>query len=228
MKIESNVGAMGGVGGEASGAGGVSLEEGGGVFEALLRGGEESGDERLEGDYYGRALEEGAVQRGEEGWAGASDGERLKRGEEPEPGAMAGEEKEGGESEAEDVRRLEEAVEGPAVSEVVRGPERPGGGVNELAAGGGGGPELGEVVEQMVRAAQVGEDAQGRRVMFLELEVPGRGMLKVRLLREHDGFSVRMRASDEGLARDLLRWKGEMVRAAGERGVKLNGVAVVC
>ncbi|TXD36093.1 hypothetical protein FRC98_13285 [Lujinxingia vulgaris] len=181
-------------------------------------------DARLEGDYYERAVEQGAVQRGDKGWSDAGVQARggAQNGEETQ-GAKAGSEEgwEGG-----DVRGEEDAA---VVVEEGFQPER---GVVEVGEAkseevGGGPAELGEIVEAMVKAAQVGEDAQGRKVMFLELDVPGRGTLRVRLLKEHDGYAVRMRASDEGLARELLSSQSEMVRGAGARGVRLNAVEIV-
>lgn len=181
-------------------------------------------DARLEGDYYERAVEQGAVQRGDRGWGDAGVWARA--------GDVAGE----GERGTGEV--LEEGVErGGAKGEedgAVREAEgfQPERGLGEVAQAtseevGGGPAELGEIVEAMVKAAQVGEDAQGRKVMFLELDVPGRGTLRVRLLKEHDGYAVRMRASDEGLARELLSAQSEMVRGAGARGVRFNAVEVV-
>ncbi|WP_430687893.1 hypothetical protein [Lujinxingia sediminis] len=181
-------------------------------------------DARLEGDYYERAVEQGAVQRGDKEWGAEGsrvrgdewDGQGVKgRREALEEGCARG-----------DVKGGEDAA---AMAEEGFRPERGVGDVGEARSEGvGEGPaELGEIVEAMVKAAQAGEDAQGRKVMFLELDVPGRGTLRVRLLKEHDGYAVRMRASDEGLARELLSAQSEMVRGAGARGVRFNAVEVV-
>ncbi len=87
--------------------------------------------------------------------------------------------------------------------------------------------EVDAVVQEMVEACFVGEDAQARKVVMLEIALPGRGMVRARIRRERDGVSVRLRAKDPETKELLRAHKDEFVKGASERGVDLKEVDIV-
>ena len=66
-----------------------------------------------------------------------------------------------------------------------------------------------------------------RKVMMLDITVPGRGKVRVRLRREGHGVSVRMRADGEGLRALLRGQRAGMLDAARERGVRFSQLEIV-
>ncbi len=87
--------------------------------------------------------------------------------------------------------------------------------------------EVDTVVQEMVEACYVGEDAQARKVVMLEIALPGRGMVRARIRREKDGIHVRLRAKDPSTKELLRSHKDELLQGAKARGVDLKGVDVV-
>lgn len=86
---------------------------------------------------------------------------------------------------------------------------------------------LEHIARQIVQAAQVGEDGQGRRVMFLDVTVPGYGDVRIRLRQDGGGLEVRMRADNDGLAQTLRQYSERLRSSAGEQGVQLTSIQVV-
>jgi len=86
--------------------------------------------------------------------------------------------------------------------------------------------DLESVVEAMVEACHVGQDAEGRKVMVMELAVPGRGRLLARLRRTRQGVRVQLRTDDASLKRELTSARGELLDAARAKGAKLLSVDV--
>ena len=80
-------------------------------------------------------------------------------------------------------------------------------------------PELGQISREILQALRRGEDAQQRRVVFLEVRVPGLGDLRVRLRREGDSVSVRLRADNDGLARAVRAELPQLREAGAARGI---------
>lgn len=87
--------------------------------------------------------------------------------------------------------------------------------------------QVAELARKLVEKAHVGQDAAGRRVMLLDLQVPGRGNVRVRLRRRGEGFEVRMRAENSDLARDLRRERETFRQTAAERGVQFSSIDIV-
>lgn len=84
-----------------------------------------------------------------------------------------------------------------------------------------------QMAGEILRAVQVGEDGQARRVVFLEVQIPGHGDLRVRLRREGGGLEVRIRADNDRLAR-LVREHSDTLRGrAREKGVEMTSIQVV-
>lgn len=97
----------------------------------------------------------------------------------------------------------------------------------EAARMDGGEESLEGIARQIVKAVQVGEDAQARRVMFLEVTVPGHGDVRIRLRRDGGGMEVRMRADNDGLAQTLRQYSGRLRSGASEQGLRLTSIQVV-
>jgi hypothetical protein len=87
--------------------------------------------------------------------------------------------------------------------------------------------EVAELAGKLVRACQVGQDQQQRKVMMLDVRVPGRGNIRVRLRQEGDGISVRMRADNDELKSLLRSHQGVMRDTANEQGVSFTRIDVV-
>lgn len=88
-----------------------------------------------------------------------------------------------------------------------------------------------EQVEKIARAlvdkAHIGTDISGRQIVMMELEVPGRGQIRVRLRRRGEGFELRMRPQNQELARDLRQDRGHFRQAAAKRGVTFSSIEIV-
>ncbi len=83
------------------------------------------------------------------------------------------------------------------------------------------------MAEQLVQACHVGQDKLARKVMMLDVDVPGKGQMRVRLTRDGDGVNVRMRASDESTRSWLKAHQGQLRDEAAARGVVLKRIDVV-
>ncbi len=88
-------------------------------------------------------------------------------------------------------------------------------------------PAMEEVARQIVNAVRVGEDHQARRVMFLDVTVPGRGDVRIRLRQDGGGMEVRMRADNDALARTLQEGVGDLRRQGAQKGVQFTSIRVV-
>lgn len=84
-----------------------------------------------------------------------------------------------------------------------------------------------EVARQVLNAVGVGEDAQARRVVFLDVTVAGQGDVRIRLRRDGGGMEVRMRADNDHLARSLRQGVDELRQRGSEAGVEMTSIQVV-
>ncbi len=82
------------------------------------------------------------------------------------------------------------------------------------------------VARQILRALRVGADQNARKVVFLDVTVPGHGDLRVRLRRDGDGFEARLRADNDGLARLLHAHTDDLRDAARDNGVHFTSLQV--
>lgn len=87
--------------------------------------------------------------------------------------------------------------------------------------------EVAKIARELVDKAQLGTDTAGRQIMMLELQVPGRGQIRVRLRRRGDGFELRMRPQNQELARDLRQERYQFRQAAAGRGVTFSSIEIV-
>src|SRR5690554_23380 len=87
--------------------------------------------------------------------------------------------------------------------------------------------EVAKIARELVDKAHLGTDTSGRQIMMLELEVPGRGQIRVRLRRRGDGFELRMRPQNPELARDLRQERHHFREAAAGRGVTFSSIEIV-
>ncbi|MEZ4460289.1 MAG: flagellar hook-length control protein FliK [bacterium] len=79
----------------------------------------------------------------------------------------------------------------------------------------------------MAAEGWVGTDMNGRQVVMLNVQCPGRGNVKIRLRQEQDGVSVRARADNDELAGLLQEHQGELKQAMDKKGMKLAQLEVV-
>lgn len=84
-----------------------------------------------------------------------------------------------------------------------------------------------QMAEQLVKACSVGHDARARKVMMLDVEVPGKGEMRVRLTRDGDGVNVRLRASDDATRTWLKAHQGNLRDEAAKQGVVFKRIEVV-
>lgn len=85
-----------------------------------------------------------------------------------------------------------------------------------------------QIARELVEACQLGEGAMAKRVMLLEVSMPGgEGSVKVRLRRDGDGIEVRLRGSDAQTT-SLLRKHQQSLRDEGaRRGVVFKKIEIV-
>lgn len=87
--------------------------------------------------------------------------------------------------------------------------------------------EMAQLANKIVQAFYVGQDARAKKVVMMDVNVPGRGSVRVRLSKTGDSVDVRMRADNEDLAR-LLRAHREDLRESGaSKGVNFANIEVV-
>lgn len=99
--------------------------------------------------------------------------------------------------------------------------------VQSMKASKGKNAAMAEVARQIVEAVQVGEDGHSRRVVFLDVTVPGRGEVRIRLRRDGGGMEVRMRAGNDALARSLQEGAEELRHRGAKKGIQFTSIQVV-
>ena len=88
-----------------------------------------------------------------------------------------------------------------------------------------------EVVQQLVSTivsdGYVTEDVKGRKVVMMEVQVPGQGTVRMRLWRKESGVELRIRADNPELAATIRQERGALEAGARERGVNFSRIEVV-
>ncbi len=198
---------------------------------------------RMKGDEKGQLLKEGLVQK-----EGRQEDARLQRrhddrggsaramelksgknegGEKSEREGLDGEKREISKG-AERRREIENGESGPLIREA--------GGVaaeaekameSQSAERATSSPAVEEIAKQIVDAVRIGEDSQARRVVFLDVTVPGQGNLRIRLRQDGGGMEVRMRADNDALARSVRENVEGLRHQTKELGVNLTSIRVV-
>lgn len=87
-------------------------------------------------------------------------------------------------------------------------------------------PAIDQIVDKMVEAVHVGQDEKARRVVLMDVVVPGMGRLRVRLKRTRQGVEVRLRAEAPELTKLLRSHKSELMESARGRGIEMTRVEV--
>ena len=89
-------------------------------------------------------------------------------------------------------------------------------------------PPMTQVSQAIVEAVRVGHDAEKRQVVFVDVTVPGRGDVRIRLRRDGGGgMQVRMRADNDALARTLQRGVGELREEGKRNDIQFTSIRVV-
>lgn len=84
------------------------------------------------------------------------------------------------------------------------------------------------LTEMLVKECRLGEGKQmAKRVMLLDLSVPGKGDVRVRVMRDGDGVQVRFRAADKQTAQWLHDHKEKLRDQGHQRGVVFKRIEVV-
>lgn len=79
---------------------------------------------------------------------------------------------------------------------------------------------------EIVEACHVGQDQRQRKVVMLDVQLPGRGRIRARLRHSASGVEVRLRADNPELSALLKRHKGALHERARERGLSLSRVEI--
>ncbi|MFU8803804.1 MAG: flagellar hook-length control protein FliK [Bradymonadaceae bacterium] len=84
-----------------------------------------------------------------------------------------------------------------------------------------------QVAREIVEALHVGHDSHARKVVLVDVHIPGKGNVRIRLRRQGDNVEVRMRTQNEDLARELRSGREDLREAGREKGVKFTSIEVV-
>jgi hypothetical protein len=79
---------------------------------------------------------------------------------------------------------------------------------------------------EVAKSVKVGVDAAKRQVVLMDVEIPGRGTVHIRLRRQGAKFDARFRADDHGLARMLRRHREDLRQAGDDAGVQFGELRV--
>lgn len=83
------------------------------------------------------------------------------------------------------------------------------------------------IAREIVETLHVGHDAQARKIMLVDVQIPGKGNVRIRLRRQGDNIEVRMRTQDQDLARTLRAGRDELREAGQKKGVNFTSIEVV-
>jgi hypothetical protein len=86
--------------------------------------------------------------------------------------------------------------------------------------------ELQQLADKLIDACHTGIDQQGRQVMMLDVQVPGRGSVRVRLRKQGDGVEVRMRADNPELGALLKARSGSLRDQLSSRSISISTLEV--
>jgi ribosome-binding protein aMBF1 (putative translation factor) len=83
------------------------------------------------------------------------------------------------------------------------------------------------LVSAMAAEGWVGADIDGKKVVMLNVECPGRGSVRIRLRKEESGVSVRVRADNDELTALLETHQDQLRDAMSKKGLSLANLEVV-
>ena len=86
--------------------------------------------------------------------------------------------------------------------------------------------EVAELAERIVDTARTGFDERGRKLLTLTVEVPGRGLLEIRMRKDGRHVRVELQADSPAFGRMLRRSRKELKHQSSQRGVILSSVKV--
>lgn len=128
-----------------------------------------------------------------------------------------------------DDQPIRQSIEGtlPGVEAAGSHPSQVGAAAENAPASPARAEELQKLINKMVEKVQVGEDARRRKTVILQVEVPGRGQVHVRLRKDGEAYDLRMRATDPSFAHALRSEQGELRRQGSEKGLRFARIEVV-
>jgi hypothetical protein len=86
--------------------------------------------------------------------------------------------------------------------------------------------EVAQIAEKIVESAKTGFDAEGRKLMSMTLDIPGRGRLEIRLRKHGSKMQVELAAESPAFGRLLRRSRKDLKQQTRQRGVQLSSVRV--
>ncbi|MGM0556591.1 MAG: flagellar hook-length control protein FliK [Myxococcota bacterium] len=86
--------------------------------------------------------------------------------------------------------------------------------------------EVAQIADQIVESARTGFDAEGRKLLTMTLEIPGRGRLEVRMRKHGSKMQVELSAESPAFGRLLRRNRKDLKQQTRQRGVQLSSVRV--
>ncbi len=191
-------------------------------FSDLIKNRGARSEERV-GDERGRRLRDGELQKMEREAGGDHQGRAMEGGACGEADRGGGRAREGRNAEELDNRQSLEALDLKGQAQQVG---QMAGTQQAAAMQASSSPAMAEIVKKIVQAVRVGDDAQARRVVFLDVTVPGRGEVRIRLRRDGGGMEVRMRADNDALARTLQEGVAALREEGAKKGVQFTSVQV--
>ncbi len=87
--------------------------------------------------------------------------------------------------------------------------------------------EMAQLANKIVQAFYVGQDARAKKIVMMDVNVPGRGSVRVRLSKTGDSVDVRMRADNEDLAKLLRSHREDLRQSGASKGVNFANIEVV-
>ncbi len=86
--------------------------------------------------------------------------------------------------------------------------------------------EVAEIADKIVESARAGFDAEGRTLLTMTMDIPGRGRLEIRLRKHGRKMQVELAADSPAFGRLLRRSRKDLKQQTRQRGVHLASVRV--
>jgi hypothetical protein len=84
-----------------------------------------------------------------------------------------------------------------------------------------------QIATHIVDAIHVGHDQHARKIVMVDVHIPGKGDVRIRLRRQGDDIEVRMRTNSQDLARELRQGRDTLREAGREKGLHFSTIDIV-